>query len=122
MADDGLADDPDALADLRAAPGGQGLVQQVLVDTLAVLAPVLLGPGDPEPALLAHLGHELAPQRGVDDLRHVLAGDVEDLGIVIGVEELFDFLDEFELLGGELEIHGRASIVRMRQAPQWFPD
>ena len=49
-------------------------------------------------------------ERRVHDLGHVLAGDVEDLGIVVGVEELLDLLDEFELLRGELEVHGRASI------------
>jgi hypothetical protein len=38
VADDRLADDADALADLGTAPGGQGLVQQVLVDALAGLA------------------------------------------------------------------------------------
>ena len=41
----------------------------------------------------------------VDDLGHVLPGDVEDLRVVVGVEELLDLLDEFELLGGELEVH-----------------
>ena len=110
MADDGLADDADALADLGSAPGGQRLVEQVLVDAVAVLAAVLLGPGDAEPALLAQLGHELAAQRGVDDLGHVLPGDVEDLGVVVVVEELLHVLDELELLGGELEVHGLASI------------
>ena len=86
---------------------GQGLVQEVLVDAVALLAPVLLGPGDPEPALLAHLGHEGPALRGVDDLGHVLPGDVEDLGVVVVVEEALDLVDEGELLGRELEVHGR---------------
>jgi hypothetical protein len=42
VADDGLADDADALADLRTAAGSQGFVEQVLVDTLAIGAAVLL--------------------------------------------------------------------------------
>jgi hypothetical protein len=87
-----------------------------------LVPPYSFGPGDAEPALLADLGHELPPLRGVHDLGHVLASDVEHLGIVVGVEELFDLLDEFELFGSELEIHGRASIVRGRRAPRWFPD
>ena len=55
--DERLADDADALADLRAAAAGERLVEEVLVDALALRAAVLLRPGDPEPAPLA----ELAP-------------------------------------------------------------
>ena len=75
------------------------------------LPPYSSGQVMPEPPLLPDLGHELAPERGVHDLGHVLAGDVEDLRIVVGVEELLDLLDELELFGGELEVHGRASVV-----------
>ena len=107
--DEGLADDADALADLGAAPTGELLVEQVLVDALAVLAAVLLGPGDAEPALLADLGHEGPALRGVDDLGHVLPGHVEDLGVVVGVEEGLDLLHEGLLLVAELEIHGGGS-------------
>ena len=92
VADQGLADDADTLADLRAAAAGQSLVEEVLVEALAVLAAVLLRPGDPEPAPLAELGHELAALRGVDDLGHVLSGEVEDLRIVVLVEERLDLL------------------------------
>ena len=49
--DERLADDADALADLRAAPSGERLVEQELVDALALRAAVLLGPGHAEPAL-----------------------------------------------------------------------
>ena len=42
----------------------------------------------------------------VHDLSHVLPGQIEDLGIVVGIEELLDLFGEFELLGGELEVHG----------------
>jgi len=49
VCDQRLADDPDALADLRATAAGEGLVEDVLVDALSVGASVLLGPGDPEP-------------------------------------------------------------------------
>src|SRR5205807_9582712 len=56
MGEDCLADDADALADLRSTAAGETLVEQVLVDALAVLAAPLLGPGDAEPALLPHLG------------------------------------------------------------------
>ncbi len=59
----------------------------------------------PEPALLAHLGHEGPARRGVDDLGHVLPGDVEDLGVVVLVEEPLDLVHEGELLGRELEVH-----------------
>jgi hypothetical protein len=43
-------------------------------------------------------------------------------GIVVCIEELLDLLDEFELLRGELEVHERASIVRVRSGAAWFPD
>ena len=105
MTDQRLSDDADALSDLRAAAPSESLVEQVLVEALAVLAPVLLGPGDPEPAPLAELGHELTALRGVDDLGHVLAGEVEDLGVLVLVEEGLDLLQERDLLRGKVEIH-----------------
>ena len=40
-----------------------------------------------------------APLRRVDDLRHVLARQVEDVGIVVLVEEPLDFLGKRTLLG-----------------------
>ena len=106
VSDDGLADDADALADLRPTSAGELLVEQVLIDTLSVLAAVLLGPGDAEPALLAQLGHELSALRRVDDLRHVLSRDVEDIRVIVGVEERLDLLGKGLLLIGELKIHG----------------
>ena len=105
MADDRLADDADALADLGAAPAGQLLVEQVLVDTLALGAAVLLGPGHAQPAPLPEGGHEGPALGGVDDLGHVLPGQVEDLGVVIGVEEALDLLHEGQLLRREFEVH-----------------
>ena len=98
VADDRLADDADALADLGAAPAGQLLVEQVLVDALALGAAVVLGPGHAEPAPLAQGGHEGAALGGVDDLGHVLPGQVEDVGVVVGIEEGLDLLDEGQLL------------------------
>ena len=120
--DDRLADDPDALADLGAAPAGQGLVEEVLVDAVALLAPVLLGPGDPEPALVPHLGHEGPARRGVDDLGHVLPGDVEDLGVVVLVEEALDLGHEGELLRRELEVHALPSGLPGSPGPADRPD
>ena len=105
VADDRLADDADALADLRAAAAGQPLVEQVLVDALTLGAAVLLGPGHAEPAPLAQRGHEGTPLRRVDDLRHVLPGQVEDFGIVVGIEKALDLLHEGQLLRRELELH-----------------
>jgi hypothetical protein len=105
MTQDRLADDADALADLRTAPPGQRLVQQILVDAVSVLAAPFLGPGDPEPTLLAELGHEGAPLGRVDDLGHVLPGDVEDLRVVVFVEELLDVISESHLLRREIEVH-----------------
>jgi hypothetical protein len=95
--DDRLADDPHALADLRTAARRERLVQEVLVDAFALGAAVLLRPREPEPALLAHLGHERAALRRVDDLRHVLARQVEDVGIVVLVEEALDGVRELLL-------------------------
>ena len=46
VGDERLADDADALADLRAAAAGERLVEEVLVDALALGAAVLLRPGD----------------------------------------------------------------------------
>jgi hypothetical protein len=103
--DDRLAHDADPFADLGSAPAGQGLVQEVLVDAVALLAPVLLGPGDAQPPLLTQQGHERPSGRGVDDLGHVLPGDVEDLGVLVLVEEPLHLSHESELLGRELEIH-----------------
>ncbi len=103
--DDRLADDADALADLRAAAAGELLVEQVLVDPLALRPPVLLGPGHAEPAPLPHRLHEGAPLGRVDDLGHVLPGHVEDLGVVVGVEEGLDLLHEGQLLRREFELH-----------------
>ena len=114
MRDERLADDADALADLRAAATGEPLVQQVLVDALALGAAVLLRPGHAEPAPLAQRAHERAPLGGVDDLRHVLAGQVEDVGVVVLVEEALDLLGEGLLLGGEVEVH-RAPMLRAGQ-------
>ena len=88
LLDQRLADDADALADLRAAARRERLVEEVLVHAFALGPAVLLGPGEPEPAPLADLAHEGPPLRRVDDLRHVLAGEVEDVGIVVLVEEL----------------------------------
>jgi len=105
VAEQRLADDADALADLRAAAAGERLIEQVLVDAVALLAAPLLRPGQPEPAALGELGHEGAAGRGVDDLRHVLAGRVEHLGIGVVVEELLDLGEERLLLRREVEVH-----------------
>ena len=105
---DRLADDPHALADLWAAPTGQGLVEEVLVHPVALLASPLLGPGDPEPAAVADLAHECPLLRRVDDLGHVLPRDVEHLGIVVLVEKALDLVPEGDLLGGELEVQCRS--------------
>ena len=86
---------------------GERLVEEVLVDALALGAAVLLRPGEAEPALLADLAHERAALGRVDDLRHVLPGEVEDVGVVVLVEELLDLGREGLLLGRELEIHAR---------------
>ena len=107
MGDQGLADDADALADLGTTTRGEGLVEDVLVDALALLAAVLLRPGDAQPALLAHLLHQRSTLGRVDDLGHVLPGGVEYLGIVIGVEEGLDLGPEGLLLRSEVEVHGR---------------
>jgi len=63
------------------------------------LAAPLLWPSDPEPALLPQRRHERAALRRVDDLRHVLARDVEDVWIVVLVEEALDLRGEGQLLG-----------------------
>ena len=51
------------------------------------------------------VAHERAPLGRVDDLGHVLAGQVEDVGVVVLVEELLDLLGERALLGREIEVH-----------------
>ena len=107
---DRLADDADALADLRAATGCERLVEEVLVDAVAFLTAPLGRPGDAEPTLLRHLAHERAAIGSVGDLRHVLARHVEEHRVVVGVEELLDFVAERELLGRKLEIHAAVSL------------
>src|SRR5690606_22549408 len=72
VADERLADDADAFADLWRAPAGEGLVEQVLVDAVLLGPAVLLRPGHAQPALLADLGHEGPAGGGVADLGHVL--------------------------------------------------
>ena len=99
MRDERLTDDADALPDLGPTSAGQPLVQEVLVDALAFGTSVRLRPGHAEPAPLAQCGHERPPLRRVDDLRHVLAGEVEDVGVVVLVEEALDLVREGLLLG-----------------------
>src|SRR5690606_36660504 len=94
VSDERLADDADALADLRAATPRELLVEDVLVHALALGPAVLLRPGHPEPALAPDLLHEGPALRRVDDLGHVLAGDVEDLRIVVLVAEGPDLVAE----------------------------
>ena len=105
VAQDGLTDDADALADLGAAAAGERLVEEVLVDAVALLAAPFLRPGDAEPALLADLRHERTPLGDVGDLGHVLAGDVEHDRVVVGIQERLDLIAERELLGREIEVH-----------------
>src|SRR5580658_309204 len=59
-----------------------------------------------DPALGTHGGHEGPALWRVNDLGHVFPGQVEDIGVVIGVEEGLDLFDERQLLIGELELHG----------------
>ena len=105
MADDRLADDADALADLWAAAAGQLLVEEVLVDALPLGAAEFLGPGHAEVAPLAHRGHEGPTLGRIDDLRHVLPCHVEHLGVVVGIEKALDLLHESQLLRREFELH-----------------
>ena len=112
--DQRLADDADALADLRGAPPGQRLVEQVLVDAVALGPAVLLRPGHAQPAPLADLGHERAALGRVADLRHVLARRVHDLDGLVLVEERLDLGEELLLLLRELEVH--AGVVSPGQA------
>ena len=111
MCDERLADDADALADLRTTARGEGLVQEELVHAFAFGSAVLLRPREAEPTPLPHCAHERASLRRVDDLRHVLAREIEDLGVVVRIEELLDFLGERALLGRELEVH--ATILQL---------
>jgi hypothetical protein len=106
VADQRLADDAGALADLRRASAGEGLVQNVLVDALLLLPAVLLRPAHADPALRGELLHEGATLWGVDDLRHVLATDVGHVGRGVLIEKRLDFLREGLLCIRELEIHG----------------
>ncbi len=80
---------------------------------LAFAAAVLLRPGHPEPAALADLAHEGAALRRVDELRHVLARDVHDLGVTVLVDERVDLLGELSLLLGELEVHAPILLLRV---------
>ena len=107
MGDQGLANDADALADLGPAPGGQRLVQQVLVDPFSLLATVFGGPRNAQPPLVAQLPHQGPSLGGVDDLGHVLPGEVEHLSVVVGVKKRLDLGGEGPLLGGEVEVHRR---------------
>src|SRR5439155_25172557 len=78
----------------------------------------LLRPGEPEPAPLAELPHEGAALGRVDDLRHVLPREIEDLGVVVLVEKALDLLGEGPLLGRELEIHARSWLIPEPDGPK----
>jgi hypothetical protein len=107
VTDERLADDAHSLADLGGAAPGEALVEQELVDPLPLASAVLLGPRHAEPTAMPHFLHEGATRRSVDDLGHVLAANVHDLGPIVLVEKLLHLLDERPLLFGELEIHRR---------------
>jgi hypothetical protein len=111
VGDERLADDADALADLRSAPAGQRFVEDELVDAFALGAAVLLGPSQPEPPVMAERLHERPPLGRVDDLGHVLAGHVEHIGVVVVVQEGLDLGLECLLLGREIEVHRRLPLV-----------
>jgi hypothetical protein len=111
VTDQRLADDPDALADLRRSPPRKRFVEQVLVDALPGSTPILFRPGHAEPALLRELAHEGAAGRCVDDLRHVLPGHVHDLGSLFSVEEALDLFRERPLGFRELEIHAPPPVL-----------
>ena len=83
VADQRLADDAHALADLRGRVARQRLVQDVLVDALDLLAAVLLRPGHAEPALGGELLHEGAALGRVHELAEVLAGGIHHDGVVV---------------------------------------
>ena len=100
-----LADDADALADLRRAHGRQLLVEQIFVKTLAILTATLLGPGDAQPAAGGEFLHEGAALGRVAHLRHVLARYVHYVRVVILDEELIDLAQKFALLFRKLKIH-----------------
>jgi hypothetical protein len=123
VGEDRLADDADALADLRTAAAGERLVEEVLVDAVAGLASPFLGPRDAEPLPFRDLGHERAALRRVDDLGHVLPRQIEDVGVVVVVEERVDVGAERALLGREVEIHGVefVSPARSRRPTQTRP-
>ena len=106
MADQRLADDADALADLRRGVARERLVQDELVDPLDLLAAVLLRPRHPEPALVRELLHERAALGRVGELGEVLARRVHHDRVVIVLKPLLDFVGKRLFLRREIEVHG----------------
>jgi hypothetical protein len=123
VADQCLADDADALADLGGGAASERLVQDELVDALDLLTSELLGPAHPEPTLGGELLHEGASLRCVAELREVLAREVHDHRVVVLIEPLLDLLGEGLLGFGKLEIHSlllrrsRRGTTRLRGPP-----
>src|SRR5207302_6417586 len=67
---------------------------------------VLAGPRHANPTALGQLLHERAPGRRVDQLGHALAGGVHDVGVVVLLEEVPNFLLKGLLFVGVFEVHG----------------
>src|SRR5206468_6208414 len=113
--DQRLADDADALADLRRRVARERLVQDELVDAGDLLAAVLLRPRHSEPALRGELLHERASLLGVGELREVLARGIHHDRIVIVLKPLLDFVGKRLFLRREIEVHG---VLLGRQEPR----
>ncbi|MGR7001402.1 hypothetical protein ACU686_30660 [Yinghuangia aomiensis] len=60
-----------------------------------------------------------ARRAGVDDLGHVLPGDVEDLGILVLVEEALHFVGERALVGSQFKVHGNAPEGARAGTDEW---
>jgi hypothetical protein len=104
VADQGLADDPHALAGLRRTDPREGLRQQEVVDPRPLGSAVGPRPRHAQPAALGEGAHEGALRGRVHGLGELLGVGVHHVGRVVLFEKPLDLRLEAALLLREFEI------------------
>ena len=105
VSDQRLADDADALADLRRCVLAERFVENVLVDAFDLLTTEFLRPRHPEPSLCRKLLHEGTAFGGIGKLAEVLAVMVHDFVVMIIDQPRFDLVCEFLFFREEIKFH-----------------
>src|SRR5262249_3256844 len=130
VADQRLADDPDALAGLRRAVARERLGQEEVVDPGPLGSAVLARPRHAQPAPSGQVRHEGALPRGVHGLGELLGMSIHHLGRAVLRQEPLQGGLEVALGRGELEVHAgsvgarrysreRESVRKAVVSPRW---